>query len=160
MSYGVGCRYGSDPMQLWLKPAAVTQMRPLAWEPPYDMSAAPPKNIFLLQLIYSVLSISAVQSQPVNLFKSITNVNNSPLVSQALLPSLPRVTKPPGISICFISHSFTLFFFFFFFFGFQSCICSIWKFPGQGSNLSYSCGPTPQPPQQIIRAASATYSSQ
>ena len=34
------------------------------------------------------------------------------------------------------SSFFFLFFFFFFFF---SCTCSIWMFPGQGSNLSCSC---------------------
>ena len=42
MSCGVGHRCGSDPTLLWLwcKLAAVAQIRPLAWEPPYDMSAA------------------------------------------------------------------------------------------------------------------------
>ena len=37
-------------------------------------------------------------------------------------------------------HSFILFFFFFSFFT-SSCTHGIWKFPGQGSNLSNSCNP-------------------
>ena len=37
MSYGVGLRHGSDPELLWLwcRPAAVAEIRPLAWEPTY-----------------------------------------------------------------------------------------------------------------------------
>ena len=36
MSYGIGHRYGLDPMLLWLwcRLAAVAQIQPLAWEPP------------------------------------------------------------------------------------------------------------------------------
>ena len=36
MSYGVGCRCGSDLVLLWLcrRPAATTTIQPLAWEPP------------------------------------------------------------------------------------------------------------------------------
>ena len=33
----------------------------------------------------------------------------------------------------------------------------MWRFPGQGSNQSYRCQPTPQPQQLRIRASSATY---
>ena len=42
MSCGVGCRRGSDPVLLWLgcRLAAIARMRPLAWEPPYALSAA------------------------------------------------------------------------------------------------------------------------
>ena len=42
VSCGVDDRHGSDLMLLWLwrRPAAVAWIRPLAWEPPYDMSAA------------------------------------------------------------------------------------------------------------------------
>ena len=32
-------------------------------------------------------------------------------------------------------------------FFFFCCICSIWKLPGQASNQSHSCQPTPQPQQ-------------
>ena len=41
MSYGVGHRHGSDPELLWLwhRPAAITLIRPLAWELPYAMGA-------------------------------------------------------------------------------------------------------------------------
>ena len=35
----------------------------------------------------------------------------------------------------------------FFFLSFQGCTCSICKFPGQGSNRSCSCQPTPQAQQ-------------
>ena len=42
MSCGVGRRYDSDLMWLWLwrKPAAVAPTQPLAWELPYAMGAA------------------------------------------------------------------------------------------------------------------------
>ena len=36
---------------------------------------------------------------------------------------------------------------------------SMWKFPGLGSNWSYSCRPTPQPQQCRIPAASVTYTT-
>ena len=37
MSCGVGCRLSWDPVWLW--PAAVAPIRPLAWEPPYAVDA-------------------------------------------------------------------------------------------------------------------------
>ena len=42
MSRGVGGRYGSDLVLLWLwrRPAAAAPIRPLAWEPPYAAGAA------------------------------------------------------------------------------------------------------------------------
>ena len=40
MSCGVGCRYGSDLLWLWRRPAAVAPIGPLAWEPPYAAGAA------------------------------------------------------------------------------------------------------------------------
>ena len=45
MSYGVGCRRGSDLalLWLWLRPAATALIRSLAWEPPYAVGAAPEK---------------------------------------------------------------------------------------------------------------------
>ena len=42
-------------------------------------------------------------------------------------------------------------------FAFQGHTRGLWRFPGQGSNRSCSCRPTPQPQQSGIRAASATY---
>ena len=41
MSYGVGCRCGSDLTWLWLwcRLAATAQTRPLAWNLPYAMGA-------------------------------------------------------------------------------------------------------------------------
>ena len=45
MSCGVGYRRGWDPALLWLwrRPAATAPFRPLDWEPPYAMGAAPEK---------------------------------------------------------------------------------------------------------------------
>ena len=42
MSCGVGHRRSSDPALLWLwhRPVATAPIRPLAWEPPYDVGAA------------------------------------------------------------------------------------------------------------------------
>ena len=42
VSYGVGRRYGLDPVLLWLwcRLAATALIRPLAWEPPYATEAA------------------------------------------------------------------------------------------------------------------------
>ena len=42
MSRGVGRRYGSDLVLLWLwcRLAAIAPIRPLAWEPPYAVGAA------------------------------------------------------------------------------------------------------------------------
>ena len=42
MSWGVGCRLGSDPALLWLwcRLAAAALIRPLGWEPPYAAGAA------------------------------------------------------------------------------------------------------------------------
>ena len=48
------------------------------------------------------------------------------------------------------------FFFFFFAFAFYGLTCGIWRFPGKGSNRSYSCWPTPRPQQRRIQDASAT----
>ena len=42
MSYGIGCRLGSDPALLWLwrRPEATAPIGPLVWEPPYAVGAA------------------------------------------------------------------------------------------------------------------------
>ena len=52
-----------------------------------------------------------------------------------------------------------LFFVQFCFLLFQGCTCGIWKFPGQWSNRSCICQPSPQPQQCQSRAASVTYTS-
>ena len=55
---------------------------------------------------------------------------------------------------------FSLFFFFFFLsFSFHRRTCSIWRFPGQGSNQSCSCQPMSEPWQHRIWAASANYAT-
>ena len=40
MNCVVGRRRGSDPALLWHRPAAITPIQPLAWEPPYAASEA------------------------------------------------------------------------------------------------------------------------
>ena len=42
MSCGVGHRWVSDPVLLWLwcRPAAIAPIQPLVWEPPYADGAA------------------------------------------------------------------------------------------------------------------------
>ena len=42
MSCGVGSSHSPDPELLWLwcRPAAITLIRPLAWEPPYAAGVA------------------------------------------------------------------------------------------------------------------------
>ena len=42
MSCGVGCRYSSDLVLLWLwcRAVATTRIQPLAWEPPYAEGVA------------------------------------------------------------------------------------------------------------------------
>ena len=46
-----------------------------------------------------------------------------------------------------------------FLFCFQGHRCSIWRFPVQGWNWSYSCRPTPEPQQHGIRDMSVTYTT-
>ena len=54
---------------------------------------------------------------------------------------------------------FAFFFFFFWFLLFRAAPQGIWRFPGQGSNQSFSCQPMPQPQQRRIQAVSATYTT-
>ena len=46
VSCGVGHRHGSDPalLWLWLWPAAVALIKPIAWEPPYASDALKSKK--------------------------------------------------------------------------------------------------------------------
>ena len=59
---------------------------------------------------------------------------------------------------CLFRSTHFLFITFFLFFS-QNHTCSIWRFPGLGSNSSYSCQPTPQPQQCWTRAKSSTYTA-
>ena len=40
MTCGIGHRRGWDLAWFWRRPAAVAQIQPLAWEPPYAVGAA------------------------------------------------------------------------------------------------------------------------
>ena len=55
MSCGVGCRHGSNLMWLWLwcRLAAAALIQPLAWEPPYVMSAALKSKEKKIEYFYS-----------------------------------------------------------------------------------------------------------
>ena len=55
MSYGIGHRQGSDLalLGLWCRPAAVALIWPLAWEPPYVMSAALKSKEKKIEYFYS-----------------------------------------------------------------------------------------------------------
>ena len=46
-----------------------------------------------------------------------------------------------------------------YFWSFQGRTQGIWRFPGKGSNQSYSCRSTPWPQQHGIQAASSTYTT-
>ena len=61
------------------------------------------------------------------------------------------IDKDRNVNINIFSDGNMVGFLFCFVFAFQGCICSIWKFPGQGSNQSCSCWAIPQPQQcQIL----------
>ena len=44
MSCGVGGRHGSDLLWLWRRLIAIALIRPLAWEPTYDIGVAPKRQ--------------------------------------------------------------------------------------------------------------------
>ena len=61
MSCGVGQRRGSDPKFLWMwrSPVGTAPIRPLAWEPPYAVSAALKKTEKKKKLsIYLIISVN------------------------------------------------------------------------------------------------------
>ena len=59
MSCGVGRRRGLDPTLLWLgrRPATTALIRPLAWEPPYDVGVALEKTNIIIIIIIIMLSM-------------------------------------------------------------------------------------------------------
>ena len=61
----------------------------------------------------------------------------------------------PGL----MGRNFFFFKFIFIFMLFGGYTCGIWKFPGQESNWSCSCQPTPQPQQRGIQTTSAAYTA-
>lgn len=74
---------------------------------------------------------------------SLTVPKPLPLISQLCI--CPEERKIRFFCVCLLS--------------FQGHICGTWRFPGQGSNRSCCCRPTPQPQQRQIRATSATYTT-
>ena len=64
MSYGVGCRLGSDPVWLWLwrRPAAAAPVGPLPWDLPYVTCMA-------LKEGGEDLDVSSVNSSHVAIFR-------------------------------------------------------------------------------------------
>ena len=57
------------------------------------------------------------------------------------------------------NYQLSLYFFFFSCFFFKGHTYGIWRFPGYGSNQSYSCWPTPEPQQCQIWATSVMYTT-
>ena len=76
-------------------------------------------------------------------WKSLKSIDTKPSLN--VWSSVKLVLKVLGRFVCL--------------FVFQGHACGIWRFPGQGSNWSRSCQPTPQPWQQRIRATSAIYTT-
>ena len=64
MSWGVGQRWGSDLMWLWLwrRLAAVARIGPLAWEPPYAAGVALKTKIII------IINLAKKQSGPMRDF--------------------------------------------------------------------------------------------
>ena len=79
------------------------------------------------------------------------------LIDAVIKISLYKLWICPLLLVLVTYFAFSIFFFFFC--SFYSCTCSIQKCPGQGSNQSCSCWPTPQPQQRWTRAISAAYTA-
>ena len=62
MSYGVGRRYGSDLVLLWLwcRPAPVAPIQHLPWEPPYAKKEKKTFKASLDVIIYVIKSVSQI----------------------------------------------------------------------------------------------------
>ena len=68
MSWGIGPRYSSDLVWLWLwrRPAAAAPIQPVAWEPPYATGAAlkrKKKNVAYIVLNDERLNASPLRSR-------------------------------------------------------------------------------------------------
>ena len=137
MSCGVGRRLGSDPALLWLWPrwAAVTPIRPLAWESSYAMSVA-------------LKSKKKKQKQNKKNLGASGQVWSVSLGYRSLIEEQSSQTRS-GFWLIVLS--------FLFFFSLGPS-CGIWRFPGKESNWSCSHQPTPETQHQIW-ATSATYTT-
>ena len=79
------------------------------------------------------------------------------MVYKCIFLSIPCECFPWGYCLYPFLNFYFYFYFIFLFLAFIGRMYSIWKFPGQGSNWSYSC---PLKPQQCgIQAMSATYTT-
>ena len=89
---------------------------------------------------------------------SLSHVDPQPQSCSPEEITIPISTAPIQRYLYSYVHQFpfkkTIFFFFVF-----KHTCSIWRFPGQGSNWSCGCWPTAQPQQHGIWATSATYTA-
>ena len=72
MSCGVGHRRGSDPVLLWLWPAATAPIGPLAWETPYTEGAALKRK--KKKVLFASSSSTKLNSSHYEGFKSETSV--------------------------------------------------------------------------------------
>ena len=79
------------------------------------------------------------------------------LCQPALVPKVFTNSFIHSFSSILFFFSYDVFFCLFLFF-FRAAQ-GIWRFPGSGSNQSYSCQPTPQPQQHYIPSASVTYTT-
>ena len=137
MSCGTGSRHTSDPvlllllLWLWCRPVAISPIWAPAWEPPHAAGAALkkkdegraslPAHLHLSQASYPNKSISCLSKK------------------KKILSVVRRTDKVKFVLFCFVLFCFVLFL--------MAALCSICKFPGQGSNQSCICQPTPQPQQ-------------
>ena len=81
MSCGVGCRGGWDPTLLWLwpRPAAVAQIGPLAWEPPYATGVALKRQ---KKKNHSILKRTAIEDK----LAMLSNYHVTPIMTMMVSP--------------------------------------------------------------------------
>ena len=167
MSSGVGGRCGSDPalLSLWCRPATIALIGSLAWEPPYAVGGALKRQKKGGGQGNNKASQSRGQGSHTggagggsggSCMRYSDHQGAAPPWPGCPLrgcswdqgeafPFLARKPQRPS-GACLLGASTTedsaSISFFFFFLGHTR---GIWRFPGQESNWSCSCQPTPQP---------------
>ena len=142
MSCGVGCRLSSDPALLWLwyRPAAASLIRSLAWELPYAVGAAlkskkKKKKVKMgVPLWLSRLSILSLLWWG-HCCGAIWSLDHAFLYAMGIAKKCVGREWLRWQIFCIFHHTFNLIYFNFFY----GLTLSIWKFLGQGLNLSHSC---------------------